>query len=198
VEIRIGDATDSAESLARLLTGIDTMISAIDAGSQLAQIALADAAKLAGIKRFVPCAFITVCPPGGVMELRDQVCETIKIYVPWAAQKDSWYLGSLLQKEQVYQHIRKIYLPYTIIDVGYWYQLSFPSLPSGRVDYAFLGPRSFAIEGDGDAKTAITDLRDIGRFVANIITDERTLNKSVLCYGAVVSQKEAFRLLEEA
>lgn len=49
------------------------VISAISASSQLAQLALATAAKQAGVKRFVPCGFITVAPPGGVMELRDQV-----------------------------------------------------------------------------------------------------------------------------
>jgi nucleoside-diphosphate-sugar epimerase len=89
-----------------------------------------------------------------------------------------------------------MYPLYTIIDVRYWYQYSFPSLPSGRVD-AFVG-RNFAIEGDGDAKTAITDLRDIGQFVTKVINNERTLNKSVLCSGAVVSQEEAFRLLEDS
>lgn len=50
------------------------MISTITAGSQLAQISLIDAAKKAGVKRFIPCGFITVAPAGGVMKLRDDVC----------------------------------------------------------------------------------------------------------------------------
>jgi hypothetical protein len=33
-----------------------------------------DAAKKAGVKRFVPCARITVCPTGGAMRIRNQVC----------------------------------------------------------------------------------------------------------------------------
>lgn len=41
--------------------------------SQLAQKNLAAAAKEAGVKRFVPCFFATICPPGGVMILRDEV-----------------------------------------------------------------------------------------------------------------------------
>ena len=39
----------------------------------LAQMNIVSAAKKAGVKRFVPCGFATVCPPGGVMKLRDQV-----------------------------------------------------------------------------------------------------------------------------
>jgi hypothetical protein len=73
VEIRLGDATDEIDALLPLLKDIDIVISAIDAGSQLSQLNLIDAAKKAGVKRFVPCAFITVAPPGGVMDLRDQV-----------------------------------------------------------------------------------------------------------------------------
>ena len=62
--------------LADILSGIHTVISAVgpELEAQLAQIPLADAAKKVGVKRFVPCAWITVCPAGGVMWLRDQVC----------------------------------------------------------------------------------------------------------------------------
>ena len=77
VEIRIGDATYPVDDLVPLLEGIDVVISAIDAGHQTAQLNLADASKKAGVKRFVPCAFITVAPPGGVMDLRDQVSSTL-------------------------------------------------------------------------------------------------------------------------
>jgi hypothetical protein len=73
VEVRIGDATDAIEALVAILKDIDVVISAISAGSQLAQLALVTAAKQAGVKRFVPCGFITVAQAGGVMELRDQV-----------------------------------------------------------------------------------------------------------------------------
>jgi hypothetical protein len=101
-----------------------------------------------------------------------------------------------LQKEQVYQHIRKLFLPYTIIDVGYWYQISFPTLPSGRVDYAALVKPNVEIHANGNKPTMITDLRDIGRFVALIIKDSRTLNHSVFAYGDVLSENEIFELVE--
>ncbi|KAF7334591.1 Isoflavone reductase family protein [Mycena venus] len=168
VQIRVGDTNGPTEDLVGLLTGVDVLISAIDPGSLLAQIQLATAAKQAGVKRFVPCAFTTVTPPGGVMRLRDS-------------------------KEQVYQHIRKLYLPYTIIDVGYWYQLSFPTLPSGRVDYAALVKPNVDIHADGNKPTMITDLRDIGRFVALIIKDPRTLNHSVFAYGDVFVRERNIR-----
>jgi len=73
VKIHFAEIKDDPQ-LASILAGVDTVISAIGPGAQLEQIPLADAAKKADVKRFVPCAFITVCPPGGVMWIRDQVC----------------------------------------------------------------------------------------------------------------------------
>ena len=49
------------------------MISTIFAANLADEIPLADAAKLAGVKRFVPCAFATVAPPKGIMVLREKV-----------------------------------------------------------------------------------------------------------------------------
>jgi hypothetical protein len=72
VKIQVANINDA--QLASILAGIDTVISAIGPGAVVDQIPLADAAKKAGAKRFVPCAFTTVCPPGGVMWIRDQVC----------------------------------------------------------------------------------------------------------------------------
>lgn len=46
-------------------------------------------------------------------------------------------------------------------------------------------------------KTAITDFRDIGPYVAKIITDDRTVKKFVLCYGELLSQEEIFAKMEE-
>jgi hypothetical protein len=73
VKIRVVDIAGPTEELVKSLAGIDVLISAIDAMGQLAQLSLASAAKEAGVKRFVPCAFTTVAPPGGVMGLRDSV-----------------------------------------------------------------------------------------------------------------------------
>ncbi|KAJ7286388.1 hypothetical protein C8J57DRAFT_1287529, partial [Mycena rebaudengoi] len=171
VTVRIADIEGPLDDVVKALAGIDVLISAINAASQLAELQLATAAKQAGVKRFVPCAFITVAPPGIGFELRDS-------------------------KEEVYQHIRKLYLPYTVIDVGYWHQISFPTLPSGRVDYAVFAPRP-EIHADGIKPNLLTDLRDIGRFVARIIKDPRTLNKFVVTYSDVLSENEIFAIVEE-
>jgi hypothetical protein len=74
--------------------------------------------------------------------------------------------------------------------VGYWYQASFPTLPSGRVDYASLLIPNTTILGDPNMKTAFTDLRDVGPYVAKIVMDDRTMNKYVFCYGELLSQEE--------
>lgn len=166
-----GDISASVEDLTKLLTGYEIFISAITATGQLDQIKLVDAAAKAGIKRFVPCGFTTIAPPGGAMKLRDD-------------------------KEEVYQRIWFQHLPFTIIDVGYWHQISWPRLPSGRLDYALLMPNTTKY-ADGNAPNLLTDKRDIGRFVARIIKDERTLNQKVFTYSDVLSQNEIFAIMEE-
>ncbi|KAJ7656199.1 isoflavone reductase family protein [Mycena rosella] len=171
VKIRAVDIGGPLDNVVKSLAGIDVLISAIDPMGQLAQLSLATAAKQAGVKRFVPCAFTTVAPPGGVMYIRDT-------------------------KEEVYQLIRRLYLPYTIIDVGTWHQFAFPTLPSGRIDYATLFPND-EIDAEGTMPTMLIDLRDIGPFVARIIKDPRTLNKFVVTYSDVLSQNEIFGLMEE-
>jgi len=65
--------TGSEDELIKLLKDIDVVISAIGPQDQLAQIPLANAAKKAGVKRFLPCGAIPVIPAGGIMDLRDQV-----------------------------------------------------------------------------------------------------------------------------
>ncbi|KAI9045380.1 aromatic alcohol reductase [Aspergillus affinis] len=171
VQIRRCDLRGSEETLTDVLTGIDVVISCVGPAEQQDQISLAKAAKKAGVRRFVPCAFITVAPPGGIMWLRDE-------------------------KETVYNHIKQLQLPYTIIDVGWWYQLSYPRLESGRADYAMTSANN-EIVGDGNTPLALTDLRDIGRYVALIIGDDRTLNKMVLAYNTVVTQNQIYDMLEE-
>ncbi|KAF5626013.1 isoflavone reductase P3 [Fusarium sp. NRRL 52700] len=72
-----------------------------------------------------------------------------------------------------------------------------PRLPSGRIDYALpitLG----GISGNGNTPCAFTDLPDIGKWVARIISDPRTLNKMVFAYNTVLTLNQAYDLLEEA
>ncbi|EXF81483.1 isoflavone reductase [Colletotrichum fioriniae PJ7] len=99
-------------------------------------------------------------------------------------------------KEDVLNHIQTIYLPYTVVDVGWWYQISLPRLPSGRID-AVASPFDNWIAGDGSVRSGMTDLRDIGRYVARIIADPQTLNHRVFAFTELMSQNEVYDLIEK-
>ncbi|KAK4977957.1 hypothetical protein LTR42_002332 [Elasticomyces elasticus] len=99
-------------------------------------------------------------------------------------------------KEIVYNHIKTLHLPYTIVDVGWWYQIAFPPLPSGKIDYA-LGLPNPRLPGNGSQPNALTDLRDIGRYFAKIVVDDRTINKYVFVYNELHSPTQIFDLMEK-
>lgn len=88
-------------------------------------------------------------------------------------------------------HVKRLYLPYTIIDAGWWYQLVLPPLPSGKAhvkeEYSIT-----QIVGEGNTPWALVDNRDIGKYVARIILDPKTLNKQVFCYGEVWRQNDVY------
>ncbi|KAF5020053.1 hypothetical protein F66182_7934 [Fusarium sp. NRRL 66182] len=170
VKVVAADLEGPQDQLVKALQGQDVVVSAIYFANIPSEKHLANAAKAAGVGRFVPCFFATVAPPKGVMALRDV-------------------------KEDSLNHVKEIKLPYTVIDVGWWYQITLPGLPSGRTDYAVLIPS--IIVGDGDTPSALTDLGDVGRFVARILADPRTLNKMVFAYSEIYSQNQAWVLLEE-
>lgn len=100
------------------------------------------------------------------------------------------------QKEKVLNHIKSIYLPYTLIDVGWWYEISAPRVPSGRVDYGLMMPMPFFV-GDGSVPSALTYLQDVGRYVAKIIADPRTLNRMVFVYNELWTQQQIVDKVEE-
>lgn len=54
----------------------------------------------------------------------------------------------------------------------------------------------YTMYGPGTVGTALTDQRDIGRFVARIITDDRTLNRYVFVWGEERSLNDIFALAE--
>lgn len=64
------DLSGPEDELVNVLSGTDVLISAVSVIGLPDQIPLANAAKLAGVKRFVPCFFATVAPPKGVLALR--------------------------------------------------------------------------------------------------------------------------------
>lgn len=73
VKIVPADLQGPQDELVRLLSGIDVVISAIYFGSLEDEVPLANAAKIAGVKRFVQSAFMIVLPPRGVVDFREKV-----------------------------------------------------------------------------------------------------------------------------
>lgn len=94
--------------------------------------------------------------------------------------------------------IQRANLPYTIIDVGCWFQVFVPKVPSGRADKAHSAYIDHRIVGDGNQKFALTDKADIGTYVAQIISDQRTLNKPVFAYTEVMSMNEIWDVMAAA
>ncbi|RSL87592.1 hypothetical protein BHE90_003894 [Fusarium euwallaceae] len=170
VNVVAADLAGSEQELKKALTGIEIVISTIYGGSVTAEIPLINAAKAVGVQRYVPCFFATVAPPTGALRLREL-------------------------KEETFNHIKKIKLPYTIIDVGWWYQVNLPRLPSGRIDYAVM-ETSDGIAVDGNVPVAFTDMRDIGLYTARIISDPRTLNRMVFAYNQVLTFNEMYDIAE--
>ncbi|KAF1978941.1 NAD(P)-binding protein [Bimuria novae-zelandiae CBS 107.79] len=133
------------------LSGIDVVISCMTILQMQEEFALIEASKAAGVGRYVPSFFGPCSPPRGV-------------------------LMPVEMKGKMLDHVRSLYLPYTVIDIGWWYQLFLPSLPSGTIKVQ--RETSIArIIGDGNTPWALTDNRDIGKFVAKMIADPRILNK---------------------
>ncbi|KAJ4182731.1 hypothetical protein NW755_010228 [Fusarium falciforme] len=173
VKVVPADLKGPQDTLVSLLSGIDVLISAIFFGSLADEIPLADAAKRAGVKRFVQSAFMVVIPPRGVVDFREK-------------------------KEDILNYIQKLRLPYTYIDAGWWYQLTLPRLPSGRLDYALPVYNSEPRLGvDGNVPSALADIRDVGRYVARVIADPRTLNKRVHVYNEVLTRNQVYDLVEK-
>ena len=92
-------------------------------------------------------------------------------------------------------HIKKVQLPYTVVDVGSRYQITLQCLHSGRIDYAVMETAD-GIAGDGNILFALTDLRDIGKYTARSISDPRTLNRMVFAYNEVLTHNQIYDLLE--
>ncbi|KAL7796771.1 NAD(P)-binding protein [Trichoderma ceciliae] len=143
---------NSHEQLTKALDGVHTVVSCIWAyGPDVAssQLALLEAAKEAKVKRFVPSEWA----------------------VP-AYDKVSFYKP----KESVWEAVRKSGLEHTRFINGLWMNVWAPGAlrdeAGGRAGYqgpAFLldiKNGSITIPGDGSGKVTVTDMRDIGKYVA--------------------------------
>ncbi|KAI1463067.1 isoflavone reductase family protein [Daldinia caldariorum] len=170
IRIVAADLTGPKDELVNTLKGLDIVISCIVYSSLGDQVPLAEAAKQAGVKRFVPCNFSTPAPRG-VMDLYDQ-------------------------KDDILAAIQRLYLPYTVIDVGWWIDQLVPALPSGRTDHVSIKVLDI-VPGDGSVPIAYTNLPDVGTYVAKIIADPRTLNKKVFAHTETITPIKIREILEE-
>ncbi|TBU52272.1 NAD(P)-binding protein [Dichomitus squalens] len=168
-EIRTGDVQDGIESLKKTLEGADILVSAVVAWSINEQRDLIRAAKEVQVQRVVPCDFGT---PGakGVRALHDE-------------------------KLAIHDFIKELGVPYTFIDVGWWMQLYLPLPLRSRLPLP-LKEMTWKIYGDGEARNLLTSNQNIGKYVARILADMRTLNHSVIVWEDEVSQAEAHALGE--
>ncbi|SCO88883.1 related to Isoflavone reductase homolog P3 [Fusarium oxysporum] len=132
VKVVSTDLSGSESVLTEILVGTDVLISTIYGGSVMDEVPLINTSKAAGVKRYLPCFFATVASPKGALLLRDM-------------------------KEDVLNHIKKIHQPFTVIDVGWWYQVNLPKLPSGHIDYAAMETAD-GIAGDCNVPFALTDV----------------------------------------
>jgi len=171
VEIRAIELSNPPAELDAALKGVETVISTTFYTEIDNQVHLADAAKRVGVKRFIPDDWASPCRRG-VRKLYDQ-------------------------KAVVQDYIKSIGLGYTFIDVGIWTAVMVPADKEEPED-TFMPALSHVITGSGDVKNAITHIPDIGKFVAEIIDDERTLNQYVFCWGAEKTQNELWEIAWKA
>ncbi|KAI1782257.1 NAD(P)-binding protein [Ganoderma leucocontextum] len=169
VEIRTGDLNDSIESLRQSLEGVDILVSTIAVWAISQQRDIIRAAKAAAVERVVPCDFGT---PGGkgVRAVYDE-------------------------KLGIHDLVKELGLPHTFIDVGWWMQLYLP-LPLASKAPQQAKDMTWTIYEDGTARNLVTSNENIGKYVARILADPRTVNQAVIVWEDEVSQEDAHALGE--
>ncbi|KAH6983239.1 hypothetical protein BKA56DRAFT_631598 [Ilyonectria sp. MPI-CAGE-AT-0026] len=70
-----------------------------------------------------------------------------------------------------------------------------PRIGSEKLNHVALYSTSFFVD-QGLAPCATTHIDDVGRFVARIIGDSRTINSLVFAYGEITNQKDVVQLVE--
>ncbi|KAF4588027.1 hypothetical protein EYR38_009988 [Pleurotus pulmonarius] len=125
------------------------------------------AAKKAGVGRVVPSDFGPTAPKG-VMGMHDL-------------------------KLGIRDCIKELGLPHTFIEVGSWLSGMFPPLHSAR--NTLMTQKAYV--GDRSQKLIYSTLPSIGRIVARIIIDPRTLNQTVVSYDGEISINETWKVAEK-
>ena len=104
-----------------------------------------------------------------------------------------------LQKLAIHEYIKELGVPYTFIDVGWWAEQLLPkSMHTKGTDRISqeIWRMSHTIVGDGTAPNLVTLVDHIGIYVARIIADPRTINRSVIIWEDEATQLQAQELGE--
>ncbi|TLD16234.1 uncharacterized protein PgNI_02627 [Pyricularia grisea] len=162
------------EHLVDVIKGADVVFATINQNALEHQKILIDMCKDFGVGRFIPDAFGPVMPPVGAMSIRDA-------------------------KEKYFNYMKLKRVPYTVIDVAWWYQVLPYKVPSGRGDHMIpFGPGDAnRIPGDGNIRVSLSDVNSVGDKVARIIVDPRTINKYVHVYDEVFTHHQMVQILED-
>ncbi|KAF8652585.1 hypothetical protein AX16_004337 [Volvariella volvacea WC 439] len=146
-----------------------TIISALFYTETRRQYKMIDAAvKAGGVKRFVTSDWGT---PGkrGLRKMLDE-------------------------KLEIRDYVRKVGLPFTSIDVGFWYQNHLVIVDPKKAWFPWLFNASQKVFNDGTTKSAFIDLADVGKYTARIVSDDRTINRYVFVWGEEITQNGLIEL----
>ncbi|KAJ8507584.1 hypothetical protein ONZ45_g10067 [Pleurotus djamor] len=164
-ELRIGDITESPERIESHLQGVDIVISTVLAFVD--QKPLIDAAKKAGVSRFIPSDFGPTAPRGS-MSMHDL-------------------------KLDIREYIKSLGLGHTFVEVGWWLPAMFPRPHSDR--NTLLTPKYYI--GSKQQKVVWSTLPTIGAFVERIIRDPRTLNQTIVVHNGEITPEEVWKVAEK-
>ncbi|KAJ8089241.1 hypothetical protein PM082_014489 [Marasmius tenuissimus] len=171
VHIVTGDIVcDAQEALEAHLKNVNTVLITTTPITEGQQDNILCAAKAAGVNRVVPSDFGVYRPPGS-MQYQDMKLRTQRFIIDNN-------------------------IPYTFIQVGIWPDAVFP-LPhstDGGPTWNFYQKQ---FHGSGKVKAAWTSSERIGDFVARIISDPRTLNRTVQTWDGEVTLDEVYALASD-
>ncbi|EJD40167.1 NAD(P)-binding protein [Auricularia subglabra TFB-10046 SS5] len=140
IPTKVVNYTD-ADAVAEALQGTEVVVSTLSGAGFAVQPTLADAAKKAGVKLFVPSEFGS--------RTQDLPAE-----------------NPLAFKAQFQQYLKSIGLPYTIYNVGLFADVPLNAFP-GVLD---IPAKKLTIVGKGETKISLATRPDIGHFVAYTLT----------------------------
>ncbi|KAF2670328.1 NmrA-like family protein [Microthyrium microscopicum] len=168
----------STEELATALTGQDAVVVAF-AGSIIdLQLRLADAAVLAGVKRFIPADF------GSCDSSSPRALALMPLYV--GKQKVRHYLQKLSGQSS---------LSWTSLVCGHFFD---HGLESGLLGFDLAAKKAKIFDG-GDINFSTTTLDTIGRAVVQVLQkEEETKNRMLYIQSFGITQNELFNSLQKA